>query len=62
MNIKALKKAMEKNNIGQRELSRASGVSLSSINLAINGKTKNVTSNTITALEKALKLKKGTLL
>ena len=62
MNSKKLKQVMDKKGISQRELARLSGVAVSTINFAYNGTQLNQVGDTIKALEKALGLKKGTLL
>ena len=62
MNSKKLKQVMDKKGIGQRELSRLSGVALSSVNFAYHGTKAGQTGETIKALEKALNLRRGTLL
>ena len=62
MNTKKLKEIMTKKGVSQRELARLSGVALSSVNFAYNGTKTGQTGETIKAFEKALGLKKGSLL
>lgn len=62
MNSKKLKSIMTKKKMTQYRLAKLSGISQSSINFAYHGTKIHQPSSTITAIEKALGLKKGSLI